>query len=165
MAKILYLCYARGMFVDVAKVVVQAGKGGNGIVSFRHEKFVDKGGPDGGDGGKGGDVIFKADRNMNTLVDFRYKQELKAEDGLGGGKRKQHGRSGKNLIVKVPKGTIIRSDQGELIADLVEHGQSAIIAKGGDGGFGNAHFKSSTRQAPRVAELGEKREEIGRAHV
>lgn len=148
------------MFVDVAKVVVQAGRGGNGIVSFRHEKFVDKGGPDGGDGGKGGDVIFKADRNINTLVDFRYKQELKAEDGLAGGKRKQHGRSGKDLIIKVPKGTIIRDTQGKLVADLVKHGQSAVIAKGGDGGFGNAHFKSSTRQAPRVAELGEKGEEL-----
>lgn len=148
------------MFVDTAKVVVEAGKGGNGIVSFRHEKFVDKGGPDGGDGGKGGDVIFKADRNMNTLVDFRYKQELKAEDGTGGGKRKQHGRSGKDLIVKVPNGTVIRDDDGILIADLIKHGQTAVIAKGGDGGFGNAHFKSSTRQAPRVAELGEKGKEL-----
>ncbi len=145
------------MFVDTAKVIAEAGRGGNGIVSFRHEKFVDKGGPDGGDGGKGGDIVFRADRNLNTLVDFRYKQELKAENGSSGGKRKQHGRSGKDLIVKVPKGTIIRRD-GELLADLTKHGQSAVIAKGGEGGFGNAHFKSSTRQAPRVAEVGEKGE-------
>ena len=147
------------MFVDTAKVLIEAGKGGNGVVSFRHEKFVDKGGPDGGDGGKGGDIIFKADRNINTLVDFRYKQELRADDGQNGDKRKKHGRSGKDFIVKVPMGTILRRD-GDFLADLVEHGQTAVIAKGGDGGFGNAHFKSSTRQAPRVAELGEKGEEF-----
>ena len=147
------------MFVDSAVVSVVAGRGGNGKVSFRTEKYVEHGGPDGGDGGRGGDVIFVADQNINTLVDFRIKQELKAEPGQPGGDRKKHGRNGANKEVHVPCGTMIyRGDV--LLADLVEHGQQAIIAKGGDGGFGNAHFKSSTRQAPRVAELGEKGEEF-----
>lgn len=142
------------MFVDTAKVFIQAGKGGDGAVSFRHEIYVDKGGPDGGDGGKGGNVVFEATENLNTLLDFRYKPELKAEPGQSGSKRDRHGKSGQDLIVKVPMGTVVRRD-GVVIADLVEHGQRAVIAKGGDGGFGNAHFKSSTRQAPRVAEKGE----------
>ena len=142
------------MFVDTAKVTVQAGKGGDGAVSFRHEIYVDKGGPDGGDGGRGGDVIFKATVNLNTLLDFRYKPELKASDGQPGSKRKKAGRSGKDLIVKVPLGTLVKHD-GQVIADLTVHDQEVVIAKGGDGGFGNAHFKSSTRQAPKIAELGE----------
>lgn len=142
------------MFVDTAKVFVSAGKGGDGAVSFRREKYVDKGGPDGGDGGKGGDVIFVAVENLNTLVDYRYKPELKAEPGQAGSKRDRHGRSGKDLYVKVPMGTLIIRN-GEIIADLVENGQEAVIAKGGDGGFGNAHFKSSVRQAPKMAEKGE----------
>lgn len=142
------------MFVDTAKVTVQAGKGGDGAVSFRHEIYVDKGGPDGGDGGKGGDVIFQATENLNTLLDFRYKPELKAADGQAGSKRKKAGRSGKDSIIKVPMGTLVRRD-GTVIADLVHDGQEVVIAKGGDGGFGNAHFKSSIRQAPRIAELGE----------
>ena len=142
------------MFVDTAKVFVQAGRGGDGAVSFRHEIYVDKGGPDGGDGGRGGDVIFVATENLNTLIDFRYKPELKAEVGQAGAKRDRHGKSGAPLYVKVPMGTIVRRD-GEIIADLVEDGQELIIAKGGDGGYGNAHFKSSVRQAPRIAEKGE----------
>lgn len=142
------------MFVDTAKVTVQAGKGGDGAVSFRREIYVDKGGPDGGDGGRGGDVIFHATENLNTLLDFRYKPELKASDGQSGSKRKKAGRSGSDLIVKVPLGTLVKRD-GEVIADLTENGQEIVIAKGGDGGFGNAHFKSSTRQTPKIAELGE----------
>lgn len=142
------------MFVDTAKVTVQAGRGGDGAVSFRHEIYVDKGGPDGGDGGRGGDVIFQATENLNTLLDFRYKPELKAADGQPGSKRKKAGRSGKDSIVKVPMGTLVRRD-GVVIADLTENGQEIVIAKGGDGGFGNAHFKSSVRQTPRMAELGE----------
>lgn len=142
------------MFVDTAKVTVQAGKGGDGAVSFRHEIYVDKGGPDGGDGGCGGDVIFQATENLNTLLDFRYKPELKASDGQSGSKRKKAGRSGRDLTVKVPLGTLVKRN-GEIIADLTENGQEIVIAKGGDGGFGNAHFKSSTRQAPKIAELGE----------
>lgn len=147
------------MFVDSAVVSVIAGRGGNGKVSFRTEKFIDMGGPDGGDGGRGGNVIFVADQNVNTLIDFRLKQELKAEPGQGGDDRRKHGRNGKSKIVRVPCGTMIYRDS-VLLADLVVHGQEAVIAKGGDGGFGNAHFKSSTRQAPRVAELGEKGEEF-----
>lgn len=142
------------MFADTATLFVRAGKGGNGAVSFRHEKFVDKGGPDGGDGGRGGDVIFEASSNVNTLSNFRVKQEIKAEDGQAGAKRQKHGKSGAPIVVKVPVGTLVYKDD-EILADLISSGQSAVIARGGDGGFGNAHFKSSTRQAPRVAELGE----------
>ena len=147
------------MFVDTAKVMIQAGKGGNGAVSFRHEIYVDKGGPDGGDGGKGGDVIFRATENVNTLLDFRYKPELKARPGGKGSKSNRHGRSGEDFIVKVPLGTLVKR-AGKVIADLTGNGQEVIIAKGGDGGFGNAHFKSSVRQAPRVAELGEPGEQF-----
>jgi GTPase len=142
------------MFVDTAKVFVQAGRGGDGAVSFRHEIYVDKGGPDGGDGGRGGDVIFVATENLNTLLDFRYKPELKGEPGQAGAKRDRHGKSGVPNYIKVPVGTIVKRD-GEVIADLTEDGQQVVVAKGGDGGFGNAHFKSSVRQAPRVAEKGE----------
>lgn len=142
------------MFVDTAKVFIQAGKGGDGAVSFRHEIYVDKGGPDGGAGGKGGDVIFVATENVNTLLDFRYKPELKAENGQAGAKRDRHGRTGESLYVKVPVGTVVRRE-GEIIADLNANGQEVVIAHGGDGGFGNAHFKSSVRQTPRIAEKGE----------
>src|SRR6266498_1435217 len=143
------------MFVDKVEVYVKAGDGGNGAVSFRHEKYIDKGGPDGGDGGRGGDVVFLADQNLNTLLGFRYKQELRAENGQAGSKRNKRGHGGEELIVKVPVGTQVYNT-GELIADLTQAGQKAVVARGGDGGFGNAHFKSSIRQAPRVAELGEK---------
>ncbi len=142
------------MFVDTAKVFIEAGKGGDGVVSFRHEIYIDKGGPDGGDGGRGGDVIFEASENLNTLLDFRYKPELKAANGANGAKRKMRGRSGSDLIVKVPVGTVVSRD-GVMIADLTVNKQQVVIAKGGDGGFGNAHFKSSVRQTPRIAELGE----------
>lgn len=145
------------MFVDNATVSVSAGRGGDGRVSFRTEKYVDHGGPDGGDGGRGGNVIFVADENTSTLIDFRIKQEIKAENGEPGTMRKRHGKNGADRIVRVPTGTMIYRD-GTLIADLITSGQQAVVAKGGDGGFGNAHFKSSTRQAPRVAELGEKGE-------
>ncbi len=142
------------MFVDTAKALVAAGKGGDGFVSFRQEKYIDRGGPDGGDGGRGGDVVFRATKNLNTLLKFRYKPELKAESGQAGSKRNRRGRSGDDLVVEVPEGTVVRRD-GMVVADLVEDGQEVVIAKGGDGGFGNAHFKSSVRQAPRIAELGE----------
>lgn len=147
------------MFVDTAIVQVVAGRGGNGALSFRHEKFVDKGGPDGGDGGRGGDVVFEASSNVNTLADFRMRQELKAEDGGTGGKQQKHGKNGADIVVKVPVGTLVLRD-GIAVADLTAHGQQAVIAHGGDGGFGNAHFKSSTRQAPRIAELGEQGDEF-----
>lgn len=142
------------MFVDTAKVNINAGRGGDGAVSFRRELYIEKGGPDGGDGGKGGDVVFLATENLNTLIDFRYKPELKAKNGENGSKRDRHGANGESLIVKVPMGTVVRKD-GEIIADLTENGQKVIIARGGDGGFGNAHFKSSVRQTPRMAEKGE----------
>lgn len=147
------------MFVDIAKVFIKAGKGGDGAVSFRHEKYVDKGGPDGGDGGRGGDVIFRATKDLNTLLNFRYKPELAAENGQAGSKRDKRGRSGESLIVKVPMGTLVKKD-GVTIADLTRDGEETIVAHGGDGGFGNAHFKSSTRQTPRMAELGEAGEEF-----
>jgi GTP-binding protein len=145
------------MFVDTAKVFVQAGRGGDGAVSFRHEIYIDKGGPDGGDGGKGGDVIFVGIEGLNTLIDFRYKPELKGEPGQAGAKRDRHGRSGEALYIKVPVGTTVKRE-GRVIADITENGQEVVIAKGGDGGFGNAHFKSSVRQTPRIAENGEEGE-------
>jgi GTP-binding protein len=149
------------MFIDTAKVEIRAGKGGNGAVSFRHEIYIPKGGPDGGNGGKGGDVVFQASKDENTLLGFRYSPLLYAKDGGGGSGRQSAGRSGEDLIVKVPVGTIVRRmDTGEQIADLVADGEQAIIAHGGDGGFGNAHFKSSTRQTPKFAELGEPGEEF-----
>lgn len=142
------------MFVDTAKVFVQAGRGGDGAVSFRREIYIDKGGPDGGDGGKGGNVIFVGTEGLNTLIDFRYKPELKGAPGQSGSKRDRHGRSGEHNIIKVPVGTVVKRD-GRIIADIIENGQQAVIAQGGDGGFGNAHFKSSVRQTPRIAEKGE----------
>ena len=142
------------MFVDTAKVKLQAGKGGDGAVSFRHEIYIPKGGPDGGDGGKGGSIIFRADKDTNTLLDFRFNPEWKAEDGKNGSGTRSAGRSGKNLILEVPIGTVVKRD-GVIIADLAHDQEEAVIAKGGDGGFGNAHFKSSTRQTPIIHELGE----------
>jgi GTP-binding protein len=148
------------MFVDKAVVLVKAGDGGNGLVSFRREKFISKGGPDGGDGGDGGDVVLVASRNQNTLANFRYQKELKAEPGKAGGKRKRHGKSGSDLLVPVPVGTVAINQTGGILADLTQDGQQAILAEGGKGGFGNAHFTSSTRQAPRIAEKGEKGEQF-----
>lgn len=148
------------MFVDKVLVQVKAGDGGNGVVSFRHEKYVDRGGPDGGDGGEGGNVIMIASRNQNTLATFRYQKLVKAEPGQNGGKRRKRGRSGSDILVHVPVGTVVSNEEGHVLADLTEDGQQTVIAKGGKGGFGNAHFKSSTRQAPRVAEKGEPGEEM-----
>ena len=147
------------MFVDTAKVSLKAGKGGDGAVSFRREIYIPKGGPDGGDGGKGGDIIFRADKDTNTLVDFRFTPILTAEDGKNGSGTRSAGRSGRDLIVEVPVGTVVYKDTTP-IADLNYDGAEAVIAKGGSGGFGNAHFKSSTRQAPIIAEVGEPGEEF-----
>jgi len=147
-------------FIDKVKVSAFAGKGGDGKLSFRHEKFVDKGGPDGGDGGDGGNVVLVASRNQNTLVAFRYQKELKADPGRGGDKVRKHGRSAKHLMVAVPVGTIATNEKGIIVADLVEDGQQEIVAKGGKGGFGNAHFVSSRRQTPKFAEKGEPGEEF-----
>lgn len=144
------------MFVDKAQVKIKAGDGGNGVVSFRQEKFIDRGGPNGGDGGRGGNVVLKASRNQNTLVAFRYQKELAAPDGKPGFSQKKHGRSGVDLVVDIPVGTLVSNSEGQILADLVEDNQEVIIARGGKGGFGNAHFISSTRQAPRIAEKGER---------
>ncbi len=144
------------MFVDKVQVTLHAGDGGDGRVSFRHEKFVEKGGPDGGDGGKGGDVIAIASNNQDTLARYRFGKELKAESGQPGDKRKRHGKNGEDLVLYVPVGTVIFDAEQNLIADLAIINQKAIIAKGGDGGYGNAHFISSTRQTPKIAEKGEK---------
>ncbi len=149
------------MFIDVAKISLKAGKGGNGSASFRKELYVPAGGPDGGDGGKGGSIIFEVDEGMRTLMDFRYKKSYTAEHGEDGKGRKCFGRDGKDLVLKVPPGTTIKNEQtGEIIADLVEKGDSKVIAKGGKGGKGNVHFTSSTRQAPNFAIAGAHGDEL-----
>jgi GTP-binding protein len=142
------------MFADTATIEIKAGRGGDGRLSFLHEKYRAMGGPDGGDGGHGGDVVFEADHNQNTLSAYRNQRSINAENGAAGGQNRKHGKSGAEIIIKVPPGTqILEGD--EVIVDLVENGQQAVLAKGGRGGFGNAHFTSSVRQAPRAAELGE----------
>lgn len=144
------------MFVDKVSVIIKAGDGGDGITSFQHEKSRPRGGPDGGDGGDGGDVVLAASRNQNTLAAFRYNKLLKAQNGQPGRKAKRHGKSADNLEVKVPVGTVVFDSQGQPVADLNTDGQAIVIARGGKGGYGNAHFVSSVRQAPRVAEKGDK---------
>lgn len=143
------------MFVDRAKIYIKSGKGGDGAVTFRREPFVPEGGPDGGDGGRGGDVIFMADRNLRTLMDFKYKKKYEAEAGQNGMKKKRFGKAGENLIVKVPLGTVIIDEaSGLVMKDLTEDGESFVAAKGGRGGRGNTNFKNSVRQAPNFAEAG-----------
>ncbi len=147
-------------FVDEAKIFVKAGHGGPGCVSFRREKFIEKGGPDGGDGGKGGDVIFRADRSHHTLLDLKYQQHQIAKNGRHGSGNNRTGHGAEDLIVTVPPGTVVKDfETGEILADLSELGQTFIIAKGGMGGKGNAHFKSSTHQTPRFAQEGMEGEE------
>lgn len=147
-------------FIDVAKVYVRAGKGGDGVVSFRREKFQPKGGPDGGDGGKGGDVIFRASSQKYTLLDFKYKKHLIAQDGENGKPKNQKGKDGEDLIVLVPVGTVIKDEQtGEILADLDEDGKIFVAAKGGRGGRGNSSFRSSTFQMVKIAEKGTSGEE------
>lgn len=146
------------MFVDSAQIRVKAGNGGNGLLSWRKEKFVDRGGPDGGDGGKGGSVIAVGDNNVNGLGSFRINRQIKAEPGESGGNQKRHGANGEDAFIKVPLGTEIWQED-EMIADITAVGQQVVIAKGGDGGYGNAHFVSSKRQAPNFAEKGEPGEE------
>ena len=148
------------MFTDYAKIYVTAGKGGNGAVSFRREKYIAAGGPDGGDGGKGGDVYFEVDPDSNTLVDFRYKKKFKAENGNNGEGSHKYGKSGADLYIKVPIGTMIKdATTGEVLADLSESGQKELVLHGGRGGKGNSHFATSTRQAPRFSQAGEEGEE------
>ena len=148
-------------FIDEAQITVHSGNGGNGCVSFRREKFVPRGGPNGGDGGKGGDVIFVTDPNLSSLLDFRYKKIYKAKNGEDGRAKNQHGKKGEDLTIPVPMGTIIRnSNTNEIISDLKEIDQRIVIAKGGMGGKGNARFVSSTNQAPRYAEPGKEGEAL-----
>ena len=148
------------MFVDQAKIHIRAGKGGDGKVSFRREKYVPSGGPDGGDGGRGGSIIAIVDEGMRTLMDFRYKTKYLAEDGENGMMKKMYGKNSENLILKVPPGTLVRdADSGAVLADLTEKGQKAVLARGGKGGRGNTWFKSPTRQAPDFSEPGFKGEE------
>jgi GTP-binding protein len=147
-------------FVDQVRIRVMAGNGGNGCVSFRRERYVPKGGPDGGDGGKGGDVILRADSQLSTLLDLSYPQQFRAQKGAHGKGKNQTGKNGEDLIIRVPVGTLVRDDEtGELLQDLLFDGQQFIGAAGGRGGRGNARFATSTRRAPRHAEKGDKGEE------
>ena len=145
------------MFTDYAKIIIKSGDGGNGAVSFRREKYVAAGGPDGGDGGRGGSIYFIVDPDSNTLVDFRFKKKFKAENGKNGEGARRYGKSGEDLYVKVPIGTLIKdAETGKIIADLSHKGQKELILPGGRGGKGNSHFATSTRQAPRFSQDGEK---------
>ena len=148
------------MFTDYVKIIAKAGNGGNGAISFRREKYVAAGGPDGGDGGKGGDIYFEVDPDSNTLIDFRYNKKFKAENGKNGEGAHKYGKSGEDLVIKVPIGTIIRDAKtNKVLADLSEPAQKELLLAGGRGGKGNSHFATSTRQAPRFAQDGEKGEE------
>ena len=148
------------MFVDIAKIHLKAGNGGNGAVSFHREKFVAAGGPDGGDGGKGGDIVFKADSNLSTLADFRYKRKYTAESGENGGTSRCTGKSAPNLVISVPVGTLVKdAETGRIIADI-SGDEPVVIAKGGNGGWGNQHFGNATRQIPRFAKSGNPGEEL-----
>lgn len=149
------------MFADRAKIIIKSGKGGDGHVSFRREKYVPDGGPDGGDGGKGGDVIFEVDEGLNTLTDYRHRRKFAATPGEQGGKRNCHGRNGEDLILKVPEGTIIKDAQsGKVIADMSGANRRVTVLRGGRGGLGNQHFATSTMQAPKYAQPGQEAIEI-----
>ncbi len=148
------------MFVDTAKIYIKAGRGGNGLVSFHREKYVPAGGPDGGDGGRGGDVVFVADESFTTLMDFRYKKKYSAQNGEDGKAKNSFGKNGESIVIKVPTGTIIKDAKTEkIMADLSNHGEKFIAAHGGKGGWGNVHFATATRQAPRFAKNGIEGEE------
>jgi GTP-binding protein len=148
-------------FIDQTKIFIKSGDGGNGCVSFRREKYIEFGGPDGGDGGNGGSIIFKGTKSLNTLIDYKYKNQFKAKKGEHGKGRNKTGASGKNIVIKVPIGTqIFNQENNELITDITEDSQEITLAKGGKGGFGNTHFKSSTNKAPRKSTAGESGEEM-----
>jgi GTP-binding protein len=147
-------------FLDEAKVYIRSGDGGNGCVAFRREKFIEFGGPSGGNGGKGGDVVIRAVDGLNTLIDYRYQQHFKAQKGVGGMGKDRHGANGRDVVLKVPVGTqVFDEDRETMLFDFTDLGQSFVIAEGGNGGFGNAHFKSSTNRAPRHANPGQQGEE------
>ncbi len=148
------------MFTDYTKIIIKAGDGGNGAVSFRREKYVAAGGPDGGDGGKGGDVYFKVDKDKNTLIDFRYNKKYKAKNGENGSGARCNGKYGEDIFIGVPIGTIIKdAETGKIVADLFTPDQVELVLKGGKGGKGNSHFATATRQAPRFSQDGEKGDE------
>ena len=155
-------------FIDEANIEAHAGKGGDGAASFRREKFIPRGGPDGGDGGRGGSIFARADRNINTLVDYRFERIHRAKNGEPGRGSDCNGRSAEDIVLRVPVGTVVTdAETGEPVADLAAHDQVALLAKGGKGGLGNLNFKSSTNRAPRQftrGDAGESRQ-IGRAHV
>lgn len=154
------------MFIDKAKILVKSGNGGNGSISFRREKYIPLGGPDGGDGGAGGDVIIKVNPQITTLLDFKYSKKFVAEDGKNGQGSKCYGRDGKDLIIEVPMGTIIReTNSNKVITDLAHEGDEIVICKGGRGGRGNVKFCTSTRQAPSFSEPGMPREEMEITHL
>lgn len=149
------------MFADRAKIIIKSGKGGDGHVSFRREKYVPNGGPDGGDGGKGGDIIFEVDDGMNTLADYRHRRKFAAESGEEGGKRNCHGKKGADLVLKVPEGTIIReAESDKVIADMSGENRRQIVLRGGNGGLGNQHYATSTMQAPKYAKPGQDAREL-----
>ena len=149
------------MFADKATIFVRSGKGGNGHVSFRREKYVPNGGPDGGDGGHGGDVIFEIDPGLNTLADFRHKRKYSAKDGEEGGKRNCHGANGEDIIIKVPEGTVLKEEEsGKVVADMSGDNKRVVLLKGGKGGLGNQHFATSTMQAPKYAQPGKPAQEL-----
>lgn len=149
------------MFIDEVAITVKAGNGGDGSVAFRREKCVQFGGPDGGDGGKGGDIIFEADANINTLIDFKFKKSFKAQNGEAGQKKKMYGKNGDDLIIKVPVGTQIRDfESSKLILDMKNNGERRTLLKGGKGGLGNVHFATATRRTPKIAEKGGEGQEI-----
>lgn len=149
------------MFADRAKIIIKSGKGGNGHVSFRREKYVPDGGPDGGDGGKGGDVIFVVDEGLNTLTDYRHRRKFAAQNGEDGGKKNCHGKNGADLLLKVPEGTVIKeAESGKVIADMSGDNKRMVILRGGKGGLGNQHFATSTMQAPKYAQPGQEAIEL-----
>ena len=149
------------MFADTAKIIVRSGKGGDGHVSFRREKYVPDGGPDGGDGGRGGNIVFLADENVNTLIDYRHKRKFAATPGEEGGKKRKHGANGEDLVLKVPKGTLIReASTGKIIHDMGDSNEPYILLKGGRGGKGNQHYATPTMQAPKYAQPGGKAREM-----
>ena len=149
------------MFADRAKILIRSGKGGDGHCSFRRELYVPNGGPDGGDGGHGGDLIFEVDEGLNTLVDYRHKRKFAAEDGEQGGKRRCHGKDGKDLVLRVPEGTVIKeSVTGKVIADMSGENRRQVVLKGGRGGLGNQHFATSTMQVPKYAQPGQPAREL-----
>ena len=148
------------MFTDYTKIIIKSGNGGDGAITFRREKYVAAGGPDGGDGGRGGNIYFRVDPNANTLIDFRFTKKFKAQNGENGSGSNRYGKAGEDLYIDVPIGTIIKDvETGKVVADLSKEGQEELVLKGGRGGKGNSHFATATRQVPRFAQAGEEGEE------